>query len=416
MVERVAADQYVTPRWRKQFGQWRPSLVAVERHRFLPDTIWVENPQDGPPLVALHRQREEQRWLERVYGDLAVIAQGDDGDPGSLGWAPTSSASSPVIVAVMLCALDAHLGHRVLEIGTGTGYHAAVLAHRLGAQQVTTIEIDPDMATHARQALAEAGFGAVTVITGDGEQGHPPAAPYDRVIATAECTTIPYSWVAQTRPGGRILTPWSNSYFNGGLVALSVSAEGTATGSIVDRASFMRLKGHRDPPREPVLDIVGEDEDRAHASTTDLHPYRFIGDYDAQLAISLHVPGCEFTYVPYNPRFHEGVVWFTDRCSRSWASHTHHTPEVHQDEYPVLQFGPRRLWDEIHAAYHWWEDAGQPPAHHWQFTITPDHQHVELPTITSANTLVCAGDSDLHDTPTTGMSGIRPREGGPLEA
>ncbi|MGH3932401.1 MAG: methyltransferase domain-containing protein, partial [Pseudonocardiaceae bacterium] len=239
MVDRVAADRYVRAGWQDQLGQWRSSLLAVARHLFIPDTIWIENESDGPTLVALHRQRDQQRWLERTYGDLAVIAQVDDGHPGSVWWAPTSSASGPAIITVMLAALDAEDGHRVLEIGTGTGYNAALLAHRLGAQRVTTMEIDPEMAAHARKALSDTGFGAVTVVTGDGELGYPPGAPYDRVISTAECTTIPYSWVAQTRSGGRILTPWANPYFNGGLVALTVGDDDTATGSIVDRASFM---------------------------------------------------------------------------------------------------------------------------------------------------------------------------------
>lgn len=395
----MAADRSVTARWGERFDQWRSALLAVARHRFIPDTIWIKNPSEGPPLIPLHRQHDPQRWLQRAYGDIAVIAQVDDGDPGSVWWEPTSSASGPVIVAVMLCALDAQVGHRVLEIGTGTGYHAAVLAHRLGAEQITTIEIDPDMATHARTALSDTGFGAITVVTGDGERGHPPGAPYDRVVCTAECTRIPYSWVAQTRAGGRILTPWSNSYFDGGLIALSVRDDGTATGSIVDRASFMRLRNQREPPREPVLDIVGDDEDRAEATTTELHPYRFTGDYDAQLAISLHVPGCEFTYIPYNLRFQEGVVWLVDRSSRSWASHTHHSAEVHQDEYPVLQFGPRRLWDEVQAAYRCWEEAGRPPAERWRFTITPDGQRVELPATTPhehAPALTIGGISPQH--------------------
>ena len=90
---------------------------------------------------------------------------------------PTSSASGPVIVAVMLAALDAHEGHRVLEIGTGTGYNAALLTHRLGAEQVTSLEVDPDIATHAREALSDTGFGGVTVITGDGTHGYPPGCP-----------------------------------------------------------------------------------------------------------------------------------------------------------------------------------------------------------------------------------------------
>jgi protein-L-isoaspartate O-methyltransferase len=65
--------------------------------------------------------------------------------------------------------------------------------------------IDPDIASHARKALSDAGFGAVTVVTGDGALGYPPCARYDRVIVTAACNQIPYAWVAQTRPGGRIL-------------------------------------------------------------------------------------------------------------------------------------------------------------------------------------------------------------------
>lgn len=378
MVDRVAADRYVSAGWQNQFAQWRPSLLAVARHLFIPDTIWIENEGDGPLLIALHRQCDQQRWLERAYGDVAVIAQVDDGHPGSVWWAPTSSASGPAIITVMLCALDAQRGHRVLEIGTGTGYNTALLAHRLGAGRVTTIEIDPDLANHARQALTDTGFGAVNVVIGDGELGYLPGAPYGRVISTAECATIPYSWVAQTCPGGRILTPWANSYFNGGLVALTVGDDGTATGSIVDRASFMRLRGQREPPREPVLDIVGDDEDHADATCTNLHPYQFTGDYDAQLAISLRVPGCDFTYVPYNPEFNEGVVWLVDRSSRSWASHTHHNADISDDEFTVLQFGPRRLWDEVEAAHQWWVTAGRPSADRWRFTVTPHRQRIEL--------------------------------------
>ncbi len=108
-----------------------------------------------------------------------MATQVDDGHPdvpGLGGSMPTSSASSPVIVAVMLAALDARQGHRVWEVGTGTGYNAALLAHRLGAEQVTSIEVDPDVATRARTALSANGFGAVTVITGDGALGYPSGA------------------------------------------------------------------------------------------------------------------------------------------------------------------------------------------------------------------------------------------------
>jgi protein-L-isoaspartate O-methyltransferase len=98
--------------------------------------------------------------------------------------------------------------HRVLEIGTGTGYNAALLAHRLGDGQVVSIEVDPQVAEQTRHALARAGF-APTVITADGSAGYPAGAPYDRVIATCSALLgqVPYQWVAQTRAGGRLVVP-----------------------------------------------------------------------------------------------------------------------------------------------------------------------------------------------------------------
>jgi protein-L-isoaspartate(D-aspartate) O-methyltransferase len=119
----------------------------------------------------------------------------------------------------MLAALDAEPGMRGLEIGTGTGYNAALLAHRLGAQTITSVEIDPALAEHARRALTAIGY-LVTVITGDGALGYSPGAPYDRIISTAAVREVPYPWVAQTRPGGTILTPWGTPYqqWGAGLV------------------------------------------------------------------------------------------------------------------------------------------------------------------------------------------------------
>jgi protein-L-isoaspartate(D-aspartate) O-methyltransferase len=94
---------------------------------------------------------------------------------------------------------------RVLEIGTGTGYNAALLAHRLGSAAVTSVEIDPDLAEQARRALTTSGY-LLGVTTADGARGYPPHAPYDRIMSTAAVHQVPYPWIAQTRPGGKILT------------------------------------------------------------------------------------------------------------------------------------------------------------------------------------------------------------------
>lgn len=382
MVDAVTAEESLT-RWRVAFEPWRPSLLAVPRHRFLPATVWVDNDADPPPaLVPLHREQDPDRWLTLAYGaDHGVITQVDNGNPegpGPGGAIPTSSASGPVIVAVMLAALDVHEGHRVLEIGTGTGYNAALLAHRLGTEQVSSIEIDPDVATHARAALSGTGFGAVTVATGDGALGYPGGAPYDRVIATAAANQIPYSWVAQTRPGGRVLVPWADTY-TGGLLALTVNDDGTAEGGIVAESNFMWLREQREARGavKPTTSEISSDPARTDASITTCHPHNVTGPHGARLTIGRRVAGCQWRYWPWTPNDPVGVLWLVDPWG-SWAKLTHTTPDADEDEFPVLQSGPRRLWDEVEAAYHWWIDAGNPDADRWQFTVTPTGQRVQL--------------------------------------
>ncbi len=363
---------------------WRASFLAVPRHLFIPDTIWRE--VGSGDLVPVSRFDDPDRWCDLVEGNDAVITQVDDGHPsrpGAAGWLPTSSASMPKMVAVMLKHLEVEPGHRVLEIGTGTGWNAALLAHRLGAAQVTSVEIAPDLATHARTALSDGGFGDVAVITADGALGYPLAAPYDRVLATAACQNVPYAWIAQTRPGGRIVTPWGTPYFDGGLLTLTTDTHGAASGRIVGKSSFMYLRDQR-IPRGRLRDILGTTQERAALPTTwtDIHPHRVAGRFDTRLAIGLRVPECKFIYSPYDADDdadqRRGVVWFFDPWSRSWASLTHLTPDASDDHFAIQQHGPRQLWDEIDTAYRWWLDAGSPGVDQWRFTITPNSQRIEL--------------------------------------
>jgi protein-L-isoaspartate O-methyltransferase len=277
----------------------------------------------------------------------------------------------------MLGALDVEPGMRVLEIGTGTGYNAALLAHRLGAQNITSAEIDAGLAEHARRALSATGY-PVTVITGDGALGYPPGAPYDRIISTAAVREVPYPWVARTRPGATILTPWGTPYHNGALVSFTVNTDGTAQGRIVGRLAFMRL---RDQRFRATIDGEHCDETTARRSRTTVAPYSVASEYDASLAIGMKVPNCTNIYLPTEDASdHAARLWFLDPTTDSWANLVHRPGA---QDYPVHQSGPRNLWDEIDAAYHWWHDAGRPDAARWRITITPEGQHV---TLTPANT------------------------------
>lgn len=119
-----------------------------------------------------------------------------------------SCASQPVIVGIMLEQLQPQPGHRILELGAGTGYNAGLLAHLVGESgHVTTMDVDEDLVEGARSHLAAAGIGKATVVCGDGALGHPDSAPYDRIIATVGAHGVPHAWMQQLAAGGRLLVP-----------------------------------------------------------------------------------------------------------------------------------------------------------------------------------------------------------------
>ena len=370
MVDDLDASGDISPDWREAF-------LAVPRHRFIPDTVWLRDSgiTDIHDLVALRRSDDPDRWLALAYADDSVVTQVDDGAPAGpdgTGRAVSSSASQPRVVALMLAAAGIKDGMTVCEIGTGTGYNAALLVQRLGSDKVTTIEVDPAIAAQAREALRRTGH-SPTVVLGDGEFGYPLNAPYDRVLATCAVHDVPYAWVAQTRPGGNIVTPWGTPYHNGGLLSLTVHQDGTAHGRLVGTVAFMWLRAQR-LPRTSVGESV-YDEAHARVGRTDLQPIRVIGNHDAATAIGIRVPLCKYLCSPASDGSGEFTLWLLDQTSRSWAS-VDYVPD--DSTYEVNQIGPRNLWNEVEDAYRWWCRAGRPSAEQWNFTITPCGQSISL--------------------------------------
>jgi protein-L-isoaspartate(D-aspartate) O-methyltransferase len=124
----------------------------------------------------------------------------------------SQTISAPHMVAMMCETLELKPWHKVLEIGTGTGYHACIVAAIIGEGVVYSVERFQSLAERARENLRKAGCGRVRIIVGDGSKGYPDEAPYDRIYVTAGAPAVPENLLEQLAPDGRLLIPIGSRY------------------------------------------------------------------------------------------------------------------------------------------------------------------------------------------------------------
>ncbi len=191
---------------------------AIPRHLFLPEVN-----------------------LERVYSDDAIATKFDEKGRA------ISSSSQPAIMAIMLEQLDLRPGHRVLEVGAGTGYNAALMGYLVGENgRITTLDIDQDIVEAAQTHLEAAGCHNVTAVCGDGMNGYAAHAPYDRIILTVGGWEIAPAWMEQLAENGRIVLPLS---LNGPQFSVAFVRESSCLTSLsVVPCGFMPLRGSQTEP------------------------------------------------------------------------------------------------------------------------------------------------------------------------
>ena len=171
MVEKLVTSGYLRSR------EVIEAMMKVPRHVFVPAEIQHQAYYDQPLPV------------------------GDD-----------QTISAPHMVAMMCDALRLDRGHKVLEVGAGTGYHACVIAE-IVKRKVISIERVENLVKRARENLADAGCGLVEIIHGDGTKGYEKEAPYDRIIVTAGAPEVPDALVEQLKDGGLLLVPVGSRYY-----------------------------------------------------------------------------------------------------------------------------------------------------------------------------------------------------------
>ncbi|RLU99270.1 methyltransferase [Streptomyces griseocarneus] len=335
---------------------WRKAVEAVPRELFLPAFFTHGTGPDGLTYYTpVNRDTDENAWLTRVYRNETWVTQLDGHvTPGTADGPvtgfPTSSSTMPSTVVGMLESLDVDDGMNALEIGTGTGYSTGLMCHRLGEDNITSVEVDPAVSERADAALETAGYSTWTV-TGDGLLGHPRNAPYDRTIATCAVRRIPYAWVRQTRPGGIILAtvgPSSWSYGTG-LAKLTVQEDGTAEGRIIGRTSFMPARA------EAVIPLSGDLAARAaYADTerrTGVSP-GLLDDWTPAFLAQLAAPGTQLVRAIGDGR---ETVYLFDTGREAFAALT-----LDEGEWTVRQGGPVALWGAIEKSLTAWQEAGEP--------------------------------------------------------
>ncbi|MEU4578195.1 protein-L-isoaspartate(D-aspartate) O-methyltransferase [Nonomuraea sp. ATR24] len=338
------------------------AMEAVPRHRFVPDVALHVPEPEGPPLL-IDRKADPEGWWQAVRSASPIVTQLDDGraDLRTAKGGYTSSCSAPATVAHLLRLLDAAPGNRVLEIGTGTGWTAALLSHLVGAANVTSIEIDPAVAADAARRLGD----GPRLIVGDGAYGCPERAPYDRVHVTCGVRTVPYAWIEQTRPGGAIVAPYCPGFGAGHALRLTVMPGGTAAGRFSGGAHYMMMRSQRPAElgpwrREDALEFRTPVDPRTLA-------YAPLG---ADLAVSA-LTGLRTSVYQEDDFYRMWVIGGPDEwAAASW--------QPHRDDYEVYRFGDRDVWAEAVNAYFTWVSWGEPGHERFGMTVTPEEQRVWL--------------------------------------
>jgi methyltransferase of ATP-grasp peptide maturase system len=337
---------------------WRAAIEQTPRHLFVPrfyrndDTI-----VDGADPATI------DEWLNAVYSDTSLVVQCAIA-PGTDIQFPTSSSTMPSLMVRMLQLLDVIDGSRVLEIGTATGYNAALLCHRLGADQVASIELHPELAAEAADHLHGLGY-EPTLAVGDGAGGIPDREPYDRIIATCAAPALPPAWIDQLAPGGRIVTDLRGELASS-LAVLDKSAPDTVQGRLLDLPGhFMWLRSTPDSPLPNTGHfnlVINHDDDQTIG--TDLDP-RLLDEPGLRVLLSIAEPN--LGPITHTQRETHDIWWL--RADNSWAEITTGASTT------VTYGGPRNIWTTIERIATEWQRIGRPRRGRYGLTAKADGTH-----------------------------------------
>ncbi|OXM69616.1 methyltransferase domain-containing protein [Amycolatopsis vastitatis] len=319
---------------------WHAAVAGVPRHTFVQRAYEQDN-------TGQWMNWETSEHWDRVYATRTLVTALDSrrGYPE-----PSSSSTNPELMVRMLEMLDIHDGYRVLEIGTGTGYNAALLSHRLGDARVFSVDIDPELVTLAGQRLSSAGF-RPTLAAVDGQAGLPEHAPYDRIISTCSVPAVPASWAGQLASGGAVLVDLKLAISAGNLVHLHRQDDGALEGRFATRwASFMAMR-HENDESVSVPRVEETDGGRSYTTAAPVPPWNSpVVWFLAQLG---GLPREVEFGVLLDPETRQPYAASLAAPDGSWT-------RVNLADQTVTEAGSTSLWEPVEWANRLWTEASQP--------------------------------------------------------
>jgi len=198
------------------------------------DAAYSGSPALSPQVVAAMKKVERHRFVPVELVTLAYLNR-----PLPIGYGQT--ISQPFIVALMTDLMKVKAGDKVLEIGTGSGYQAAILAEMTGS--VYSIEIIEPLGKEASERLRSLGYVNVRTKVGDGYYGWPEAAPFDAIMVTAAATHVPPPLIKQLKPGGRMVIPLGTQFMTQSLMLVEKKPDGSVTSRQILPVRFVPLTG-----------------------------------------------------------------------------------------------------------------------------------------------------------------------------
>ncbi len=341
------------------------AFLTVPREAFVPFFYQEDETSRRMAWVRVEAaQCSPEEYLAHIYRNDPLVTKIDD-----RGW-PKSSSSMPSAMGKMLEALDVQPGQQVLEIGTGSGYNAALLAHLSGAaHNIVTIEHDATLAAHAREALEKVLGKGVAVVVGDGFLGYEQGGLYDRIIATASVPLLPRAWITQLQRGGKLVMDLQGSLASGFLVVEKL-AERVIGHFLAEPLHFMPLETEAVVvPEANKATLLQQSCSATFVLEKDhIFPGKLF-DPSFRWFLQWRLPGCQVSKQRQRTRDAGAMLHSVFLVEPQRKSLVCLQQQEGEEQWHVAVYGLPSLWDDLLQAWNDFLSIGMPSQQQYQLVV-----------------------------------------------